>query len=100
MGLWIPGVSRKTIWPSGLVTMPRITCRVVCGFSVTMEIFSPTRRFRSVDFPEFGRPRIETKPDLVMCLRRENFQPQTLHSPPVCSEYFDFNSGVLDFFPR
>src|SRR5688572_8487002 len=28
-----------------------------------MEIFSPTREFRRVDLPEFGRPTIVTKPE-------------------------------------
>src|SRR5262245_24685387 len=45
--------------------MPRMTLRVVWGLSVTIEIFSPTRLFSSVDFPELGRPRMETKPDLI-----------------------------------
>jgi hypothetical protein len=31
---------------------------------VTIETFSPTSLFRSVDFPELGRPMRETKPDL------------------------------------
>src|SRR5262247_241666 len=95
----MPGVSSKVICPSGRVTMPRTTRRVVCGLSVTMEIFSPTMRFKSVDFPEFGRPMIETKPDLVMCLRYESFEPQPLHTPPICREHLNFNSSVLDLFP-
>src|SRR5437016_306328 len=37
--------------------------RVVCGFDVTMAIFCPTRRLRSVDFPAFGRPRMATNPE-------------------------------------
>src|SRR5262249_30933356 len=36
--------------------------RVVCGFGVTIAIFCPTRRFTSVDFPAFGRPRMATNP--------------------------------------
>src|SRR5882672_5232205 len=61
----MPGVSRNTTWLSSSVTMPRITLRVVWGLSVTMEIFSPTRRLRRVDLPEFGRPMMETKPDFI-----------------------------------
>ena len=41
----------------------RMMPRVVWGLPVTIDIFSPTRRFSSVDFPEFGRPMIDTKPD-------------------------------------
>ena len=47
-GLCTPGVSMKTIWPPGrlpfglTLRMPWIFMRVVCGFSVTMAIFSPT----------------------------------------------------------
>jgi hypothetical protein len=37
---------------------------VVCGLSETMETFSPRSWFSSVDFPELGRPMMETKPDL------------------------------------
>jgi hypothetical protein len=29
-----------------------------------MDTFSPRSWFKSVDLPEFGRPMIETKPDL------------------------------------
>src|SRR5207247_2442320 len=36
--------------------------RVVCGRGDTIESFSPTRRFKSVDFPAFGRPMSDTKP--------------------------------------
>src|SRR5499433_844790 len=37
--------------------------RVVCGFSVTMAIFSPTRAFSSVLLPALGRPMMETNPE-------------------------------------
>ena len=40
--------------------------RVVCGLSETIEIFSPNSWLSKVDFPELGRPMIETKPDLNM----------------------------------
>src|SRR5205814_5696207 len=92
----MPGVSRKVIWPSGRVTMPRTTCRVVCGLSVTIETFSPTTRFRSVDFPEFGRPIIETNPDLLMRLRHQRLDSETFDPAPIRIEDFDLNSGVLD----
>src|SRR5580704_15136237 len=96
MGLWIPGVSRKVIWPSGLVTMPRTTCRVVCGLSVTMDTFSPTTRFSSVDFPEFGRPMMETNPDLLMRFASQRFDSKTFDAAPVRIEDFNLDSPVLD----
>jgi len=43
--------------------------RVVCGLSETIDTFSPSSWLSSVDFPELGRPMMETKPDLNM----ENF---------------------------
>src|SRR5258706_444577 len=59
----MPGVSMKTIWPSGCVTMPWMRLRVVCGFEVTMAIFWPTSRLRRVDLPAFGRQvmRLDTR---------------------------------------
>src|SRR4029450_8256587 len=78
--------------------MARTKGRVVWGFSVTIDTFSPTRRFRSVDFPELGRPTIDTNPDLVMCFRRECLQPQALHTTPVSCEHFDFNPSMLNLF--
>ena len=52
---WIPGVSTKMTCQSANVRIPRIRSRVVCGFGVAMAMCSPTSRFRSVDFPTFGR---------------------------------------------
>src|SRR5260370_39568752 len=52
--------------------------RVVCGLEVTMPIFGPPRRFRSVDFPALGRPTMATKP-----ARRPSF----------CGSIFSF-SGI------
>jgi hypothetical protein len=46
----------KINWPSGRLMIPRIRVRVVCGFSETAAICSPTRALRSVDLPELGRP--------------------------------------------
>lgn len=62
--LTTPGVSEKTTWCSASFTIPRIRCRVVCAFEVTIESFSPTSLFISVDFPTFGLPTIFTNPDL------------------------------------
>ena len=42
--------------------MPVMRFRVVCGRGDTIESFSPTRRFRSVDFPALGRPMSDTNP--------------------------------------
>src|SRR6476646_1786997 len=59
----------KTICPAGrlplalTLRMPGMFMRVVCGFSVTMAIFSPTRALSSVLLPALGRPKIETKPE-------------------------------------
>src|SRR5450756_2637351 len=44
--------------------MVRMACRVVCGLSDMMAIFSPVSKFNRVDFPVFGRPTIVTNPDL------------------------------------
>src|SRR5262249_29718575 len=106
---------------------PRTTCRVVCGFSVTIDTFSPTRRFSRVDFPEFGRPMMDAKPDLILkrkpqeakgtrdpilgvplvrlvvpflFLPNQHLQSKTLNTPAVRGEYFDFDAAVLDFFAR
>src|SRR5690606_15236033 len=57
-----PGVSTKTAWSPSRLRTPRILCRVVCGFGLTMLIFSPTSALSSVDLPTFGRPTIATYP--------------------------------------
>src|SRR5262249_41996138 len=68
-GLCTPGVSMKTIWPAGrprsalTFRMPWMRVRVVCGFSVTMAIFSPTSALSNVLLPAFGRPMMETNPE-------------------------------------
>ena len=54
----------KTICASGRVTTPWMDVRVVCGLSATIATFWPTRAFSNVDFPAFGRPMMETNPDL------------------------------------
>src|SRR5215469_15399895 len=57
-----PGVSMKTICPSGLLTMPWMRFRVVWGFEVTIATFCPTKRFSNVALPAFGRPIMATNP--------------------------------------
>src|SRR6266550_3706351 len=57
-----PGVSTNTTWAPGIFLIPVMRFRVVCGRGDTIESFSPTRRFRSVDFPALGRPMSDTKP--------------------------------------
>src|SRR5215471_16164082 len=58
--------------------------RVVCGFSVTMAIFSPTNAFSSVLFPALGRPMMETNPErkamLPGGLRRGGCRPGAAHA--------------------
>src|SRR4030042_3882449 len=61
---WIPGVSRKMIWPSGRFLIPRRRLRVVWGLLETMASFWPRSRLRSVDLPALGRPIRAIKPDL------------------------------------
>ncbi len=63
-GLWIPGVSINTICAWSSVYTPWILFLVVCGLSLIIAIFWPITRFKKVDFPTFGLPIIETKPDL------------------------------------
>src|SRR5881409_3020751 len=57
-----PGVSTNITCASGRFLMPVMRFRVVCGRGDTIESFSPTRRFKSVDFPALGRPMSDTKP--------------------------------------
>ena len=42
--------------------MPRIVCRVVCGFGDVIATFVPTSAFVSVDFPTLGRPTKQANP--------------------------------------
>src|SRR2546426_6734084 len=64
--VWSPGVSTKTICAPGRFLMPVIRLRVVCGRGETIASFWPTRRFRRVDLPVFGRPMSETNPARVI----------------------------------
>src|SRR5499433_772960 len=62
-GWWMPGVSMKIIWESGVVRMPVMRLRVVCGLGVTMATFSPKSWFSKVDFPTLGRPTMAMYPE-------------------------------------
>src|SRR5262245_10536102 len=50
-------------WAPRMFLMPVMRFRVVWGRGETIESFSPTRRFRSVDFPALGRPMSDTNPE-------------------------------------
>jgi hypothetical protein len=80
----MPGVSMKTIWQSGLLKMPLMTFLVVCGFGETIDIFSPVILLSSVDFPAFGLPIIDMKPDLKAIFRPFRFTPRK----PIDSRVF------------
>ena len=66
--LWMPGVSRKMIWPRSSVYTVWIRLRVVWGLSEVMAIFCPIRWFISVDLPTLGRPTSVTNPDFLLSL--------------------------------
>jgi hypothetical protein len=63
----MPGVSKKTIWPSSEVYTVWILFLVVCGFFDVMAIFCPISAFINVDFPTLGLPISVANPDLY-CL--------------------------------
>src|SRR3954447_4540809 len=91
----MPGVSRKTICASGVVTTPWIDVRVVCGLSATIATFCPTRAFRRVDLPALGRPMIETKPDWNFLLMRYRLRlaDADLFDPEIVAcEHVDANA--------
>src|SRR5690606_27482984 len=69
--------------------MPRIRCRVVCGFGLTMLIFSPTSGCSSVDLPTFGRRTIATNPERV-------FAPSSSEISRLPAP--DVESGPASFF--
>ncbi len=48
----------------GVVLIPRIACRVVCGLLEVMATLLPTSAFVRVDLPALGRPTTQAKPDL------------------------------------
>ncbi len=74
-GLCTPGVSTSTTCAAGRPATPFILftpstsstpttlVRVVCGLCVTIASFCPSSAFSNVDFPAFGRPMMETKPE-------------------------------------
>ena len=57
----MPAVSTNRIGPSSVSTIVSTASRVVPGMSWTTERSSPIIRLKSVDFPTFGRPTIETE---------------------------------------
>ena len=61
-GSMMPGVSKKMNCVSSVETIPEMRVRVVWGLRVTAASFWPTRAFRSVDLPTFGRPSRPTNP--------------------------------------
>ena len=61
-GLCSPGVSTRISCAVGVVAMPRIVCRVVCGFELVIATFCPTRALVSVDLPALGRPTRQANP--------------------------------------
>src|SRR6266550_3584982 len=65
-----PGVSTNTTWAPGIFLIPVMRLRVVCGRGETIESFSPTIRFRSVDFPALGRPISDTNPARLVIVAR------------------------------
>ena len=62
IGLWMPGVSKRTICAPGRFTTARMRLRVVWGLSETMATFWPTSRLTRVDLPTLGRPITVTNP--------------------------------------
>ena len=62
-GRWTPGVSVKTIWPSGRSRTPRTRVRVVWGVAEVIAIFLPRIWLSRVDLPTFGRPTRATNPE-------------------------------------
>ena len=62
-GLCSPGVSTNTICAVGVVRIPRIALRVVCGRLDVIATLLSRIWFSSVDFPTFGRPTMQTNPD-------------------------------------
>ncbi len=73
IGLWMPGVSKRTICPSGRLTTARMRLRVVWGLSETMATFWPTRSVdqrRLADVragPRRSRSRTEARPPARSC---------------------------------
>src|SRR5919199_1099457 len=94
----MPGVSTNTICAPSTFSTPWMLVRVVCGLRPTMAIFSPNSAFSSVDLPAFGRPRIETKPALVLNALfhgRRLGDTHLLDSQFVSGEYLNANAIPL-----
>ncbi len=62
MLVWKPGVSTKMNWARGVVRMPRMLCRVVCGRREVMLSFCPRSALSSVDLPDVGPPHERDRP--------------------------------------
>src|SRR4051812_43665185 len=84
--------------------MPWTLVRVVCGLSVTIAMRAPMRVFSRVDFPAFGRPMIDTNPDLKLFFsvsigRRLRFRYTNLIYPKLVStQNLDSDSVALYAF--
>src|ERR1043166_7266809 len=61
-----PGEAVKMYCVSSRLSRPTTGSRVDCGFGDTIARCSPTRAFRSEDFPTLGRPARTTVPQRVM----------------------------------
>src|SRR5579872_54090 len=62
--------------------------RVVWGLGEMIASFSPTRAFSRVDFPAFGRPRMQTKPERKGILVLYQFQLPGLHQADAHTLHF------------
>ena len=61
--------------------MPRIVCLVVCGRLDVIATFEPTSALVKVDFPVFGRPTKQTKPERnSVIFRAYHFRAAEQHS--------------------
>ena len=101
IGLWMPGVSKSTIWPSGRLTTARMRLRVVCGLSETMATFWPTIWFTRVDLPTFGRPTTATNPGLHrLVLRRLPAEAHAVDPLALGVHDLDHEAAVVDPLAR
>ena len=66
LGLWIPGVSTKTIWVSSSLYIPWMLFLVVWGLLEVIAIFLPMMVFNRLLLPTFGLPIIPTKPLFIV----------------------------------
>lgn len=63
----MPGVSTRTIWQPGSVTIDSSLWRVVCALAVTDDSFCPTIALLRLLLPALGRPMMATKPAQPVC---------------------------------